>query len=196
VSRIALIPARGGSVRIRGKNIKPFFGKPIIAYSIETAQKSGLFDAVVVSTDCDAIADVAKQYGAEVFERQMDDGTRGTQDVAREVLMDHRAVNVIYACVIYPTSPLLLPGDLISADLVLANSPARYVMSVQTDPLADAGCFYYGEAYAFRRNMPLIGTLTMMYPLPPERCCDINNHYDWTRAEQLYQRLQEGKHGD
>ena len=63
---IAIIPARGGSKRIPGKNIRPLVGKPIIAYTITAALESGLFEHVVVSTDSQEIADVARQYGAEV----------------------------------------------------------------------------------------------------------------------------------
>ena len=66
MKKIAIIPARGGSKRIPNKNIKVFFGKPIIAYAIEAAFKSGLYDEVMVSTDCEAIAKVAQEYGAKV----------------------------------------------------------------------------------------------------------------------------------
>jgi len=66
MKNLAIIPARGGSKRIPHKNIKKFLGKPIIAYSIEAAKKSGLFDEVMVSTDDNEIAEVAKQYGAKV----------------------------------------------------------------------------------------------------------------------------------
>ena len=66
MSTIAIIPARGGSKRIPRKNIRPFLGKPIMAYSIETALQSGLFDEVMVSTDDAEIADLARQYGASV----------------------------------------------------------------------------------------------------------------------------------
>lgn len=63
---VAIIPARGGSKRIPRKNIKAFCGKPMIAWSIEAAQKSGVFDRIIVSTDDEEIAEVARQYGAEV----------------------------------------------------------------------------------------------------------------------------------
>ena len=66
LKKIAIIPARGGSKRIPNKNIKTFFGKPIIAYAIEAAIKSGLYDEVIVSTDSKKIANVAIQYGAIV----------------------------------------------------------------------------------------------------------------------------------
>ena len=66
MGNICIIPARGGSKRIPNKNIKDFLGKPIIAYSIEAAIESGMFDAVLVSTDSEEIAEVARTYGAEV----------------------------------------------------------------------------------------------------------------------------------
>ena len=65
-NKLCIIPARGGSKRIPRKNIKNFLGKPIIAYSIEAAIKSGLFSEVMVSTDDIEIAEVAKEYGASV----------------------------------------------------------------------------------------------------------------------------------
>ena len=64
--KIAIIPARGGSKRILKKNIKPFFNKPIISYSIKVAIESGLYDEIMVSTDNDEIASIAKSYGAKV----------------------------------------------------------------------------------------------------------------------------------
>ena len=64
---IAVIPARGGSKRIKGKNVRPFAGKPLIAYSIEAAKQSGVFDDIVVSTDSPEIARVAKAWGATLI---------------------------------------------------------------------------------------------------------------------------------
>ena len=89
---IAIITARGGSKRIPGKNIKPFLGKPILAYSIEAAFQSGVFDEVMVSTDDEEIARIARQYGAKVpFLRS--DATSGdfatTNDVLEEVLGEY-----------------------------------------------------------------------------------------------------------
>ena len=63
---LAIIPARGGSKRIPNKNIKEFAGKPLIAYSINAAKASGLFDKIIVSTDSEQVAEIARQYGAEV----------------------------------------------------------------------------------------------------------------------------------
>lgn len=108
---IAIIPARGGSKRIPRKNIKEFHGKPIIAYSIETALESGLFEEVMVSTDCEEIKRISKMYGAEVpflrSEKNSNDFAN-TIDVVKEVLdcfsrIGRRFENI---CVFYPTSPL------------------------------------------------------------------------------------------
>ena len=112
MSSIAIIPARGGSKRIPRKNIRDFLGKPIIAYSIEAAKASGLFEEVMVSTDDEEIAEVARQYGAQVpFLRSSEnaDDYATTADVLLEVLAEYtnRGRHFTYACCIYPTAPFV-----------------------------------------------------------------------------------------
>ena len=112
MARLAIIPARGGSKRIPGKNIRNFHGKPIIAYSIEAARQSGLFDEVIVSTDDDQIRDIAAQYGASVpFLRSAENSndTATTLDVIREVLaaLKHHGKEYQEVCCIYATAPLI-----------------------------------------------------------------------------------------
>ena len=182
--RAAIIPARYNSQRVPGKNTRDFRGQPIICYAIHSAQKSGLFDRVIVSTDGAAVAAIASTAGAEVVWRDYDDGSKGTQEVARDVLMDMPDVDE--ACVIYATSPLLVPSDLVRGHAVLQRTGALFAMSVQTSPLADAGCFYWGKADAFRNRAPLIDSHTVMVPMPAGRCCDINTESDWQRAETMY----------
>ena len=114
---IAVITARGGSKRIHKKNIKDFCGKPIIAYSIIAALESGLFDDVMVSTDDQEIADIARQYGASVpFMRsaKTSDDFATTRDVLEEVLNDYssRGQEFDYMCCIYPTAPFVTPAKL------------------------------------------------------------------------------------
>src|SRR5437868_11347770 len=95
MSTVAIIPARGGSKRIPKKNIKSFLGKPIIAYSIEVALGSNLFDEVMVSTDDEEIASVAKEYGAKVpFMRSKKnaDDFATTQDVIKEVIASYQNI--------------------------------------------------------------------------------------------------------
>lgn len=185
MSRVCIIPARGGSVRLPGKNIRPFFGKPMLHYPIETARRSRLFDRIIVSTDDKDVAVCAAAANAEVFMRpERDDGVRGTQNVAAEVLHEYGFPANDDACVIYATSPLLAVSDLERGLAVLPRG--LYAMSVQTDPLADAGCFYWGKVAAFLVDAPLIDSHTIMVPMPANRCVDINDERDWMRAEALY----------
>jgi N-acylneuraminate cytidylyltransferase len=187
---VAVIPARGGSTRIPGKNIKPFHGKPIIAYSIETAHSSGLFDRIIVSTDSDEIAQVARQYDAEVLMRPADMAHNdvGTQAVMRYVLGEQLSLVSGLACCIYPTAPLMLEEDLFYG-CGQVNYGARYAMSVGDAPLADAGQWYWGRVSSFVEELPLIHPRTAMVPIPSDRVCDINTFDDWNRAEELYKKL-------
>ena len=112
MSSIAIITARGGSKRIPHKNIKPFLGKPIIAYSIEAAIASGCFEEVMVSTDDEKIAEIAREYGASVpFMRSAEnaDDFSTTRDVVKEVLKQYAEIDreFDYACCIYPTAPFI-----------------------------------------------------------------------------------------
>ncbi|NMC99426.1 MAG: pseudaminic acid cytidylyltransferase [Bacteroidales bacterium] len=122
---IAIIPARGGSKRIPHKNIKPFLGKPIIAYSIEAAQKSGLFSELMVSTDDKEIAEMAKKYGATVpFFRSPqtanDFATIG--EVIEEVLLNYQKQGKMFenVCCLLATAPFINTKRLMEAyDLML-----------------------------------------------------------------------------
>lgn len=112
MKNIAIIPARGGSKRIPRKNIKPFMGKPIIAYSIEAALQSHLFDEVMVSTDDEEIATIAKQYGASVpFYRSPETSNdyAGTADVIIEVLDTYKQQGREFdnVCCLYSTAPFV-----------------------------------------------------------------------------------------
>lgn len=198
--KVAIIPARGGSRRIPKKNIRPFHGLPIIAYSIKTAQASGLFDGIYVSTDDDEIADVAKLYGAAVM-RRLDYFAQdevGTQAVMRHALItmieqsgNYRYTDLESACCIYATAPMLLPQDLIDGYRAMKKRVARYAFSVGYPPLRDAGCYYCGLAHSFINGDPLVGPETVVMPLPAKRVMDINTMADWEQAERMYAALQE-----
>ena len=112
MSIIAIIPAREGSKRIPKKNIKQFAGKPIIAYSIETAHSVNLFDRIIVSTDSKEISEVAKYYGAEVpFMRpsELADDFTATAPVLIHALnwLNQHGSPSEYFCCIYATAPFL-----------------------------------------------------------------------------------------
>jgi len=132
---IAIIPARGGSKRIPGKNVKPFNGKPIIAYSIEAALKSGCFDRVIVSTDDEGIALVAKEYGAEVpFMRPADIA----DDYSTTLMVIEHALKALLArgesyddcCCIYATAPFVTAVQLREGLQQMKQRQADYLFPV------------------------------------------------------------------
>lgn len=135
MKNIAIITARGGSKRIPRKNIKEFCGRPILAYSIEAALNAGVFDTVMVSTDDEEIAEVARQYGAEVpFFRSENTSNdyATTNDVLLEVLAEYekRGADYELACCIYPTAPFVTAGKLKDAVTQLLQSDADTLIPV------------------------------------------------------------------
>lgn len=135
MKRLAIITARGGSKRIPRKNIKDFCGKPIIAYSIEAALEAGVFDEVMVSTDDEEIAKVAKSYGAKVpfyrSEATANDFAT-TNDVLLEVLSEYekREAHFDVCCCIYPTAPFLKADRIREAVERLEKSDADTLIPV------------------------------------------------------------------
>ena len=112
MTKLAIIPARGGSKRIPKKNIKDFLGKPIIAYSIETALNSNLFDEVMVSSDDDEILKISEKYGASIpFVRSSPNSNdyATTIDVISEVIEKYKNIGkeFEYTCCIYPCAPFI-----------------------------------------------------------------------------------------
>lgn len=137
---LAVVPARGGSVRIPRKNIKPFFGKPIIAYSILLAKRSRLFDKVIVSTDDEEIAAVASEWGAEVpFIRPQelaDDVVGATVPVTRHAIQWYadRGEEIDRACCIYATAPFLRIEYLKQGLEVLIEKDASFTFAATKFP--------------------------------------------------------------
>lgn len=137
--KIAIIPARGGSKRIPRKNIRKFCGKPMIAWSIEAARETGLFQRIIVSTDDLEIASAATEYGAEIpFMRpaELSDDHTGTIPVIRhavEWVMDNDR-KPEYVCCIYATAPFIRIEDLRRGLDVLIGSGGNYAFSVTSFP--------------------------------------------------------------
>lgn len=133
--KLAIIPARGGSKRIPRKNIKPFCGKPMMAWSIEAARLSHCFDHIIVSTDDSEIAEAALQYGAEVpFIRppELSNDYVGTIPVIAHAIdwMNCNAGAISFACCIYATAPFVQAEDLRRGFGLLQENRADYAFSV------------------------------------------------------------------
>ena len=134
---LCVIPARGGSKRIHRKNIKQFCGKPLIVWSIEKAIESGCFDKIIVSTDDIEIANIAKNYGAEVpfiRPKELSDDYTSTNEVISHAIKfqikNSKRPSIV--CCIYPTAPFVQTKDLKHGLEILKTNGVDYVFSVTT----------------------------------------------------------------
>ena len=172
MKNVAIITARGGSKRIPRKNIREFCGKPILAYSIEAAISSGMFDTVMVSTDDEEIADIARKYGAEVpflrSEKTSNDFAT-TNDVLLEVIEEYEKRGTYFdlGCCIYPTAPFVT-GERLKEGLerMIASDADSLI------PVVDFG-------YPPQRGMHIVGgSLEPLYPqYLDSRSQDLEKHY-------------------
>jgi N-acylneuraminate cytidylyltransferase len=141
--KIAVIPARGGSKRIPRKNIRSFCGKPIIAYSIAAARESALFDQIIVSTDDEEIAAVARACGATtpfIRPKEIADDFTGTNAVVKHAIgwFAEQRTDIAHVCCIYATAPLIESRfiregyeRLIGSDAAFAFSITHYAFPIQ-----------------------------------------------------------------
>ena len=165
---VCVIPARGGSKRIPRKNIKDFLGKPIIAYSIEAAIESGLFDRIIVSTDDMDIAKAAEEWGAEVpfiRPKELSDDLTGTNDVVKHAIsfLLGQGVKIDYVCCIYATAPFLKVQYLVEGFNRIQKDDKLFAFSVTT------------FAFPIQRAIKLKGgKVSMFYP-----------QYSTTRSQDL-----------
>ena len=168
MSSIAIITARGGSKRIPRKNIKEFLGKPIIAYSIEAALESGVFDEVMVSTDDEEIAEISKKFGAKVpFFRSeaTSNDFATTADVLAEVIEKYKETGLFFdtVCCIYPTAPFITADKLKAAIESFKNSDADALVPVvrfgfppqRGFVISDGSLKFQYPEYAFARSQDL-----------------------------------------
>jgi len=201
VKTICIIPARSGSTRIPNKNIKLFHGKPIIAYSIENALNSKLFDDIYVSTDSGVASNIALSYGINVIVRPPELAVNeiGTQDVLRHACIHLGLANDDLVMGMYATCPLLPLDAIIHSYAEYLASDKAYCQTSKykykpgevvavTNLFEDIGALYWGLAAYFKGELPLKNN-TCHYVLEDKYCCDINTPEDWTRAEQMYEEL-------
>jgi N-acylneuraminate cytidylyltransferase len=157
--RVAIIPARGGSKRIPRKNIREFGGKPMIAHSIESALRSGLFERVIVSTDDPEIAAVAREHGADVpFLRPpelSDDHANTTEVVAHAIdFLRAQGTSPETVCCIYATAPFVQIDDLARAAQIFEHGRWSYVFAATT--------YAFTVFRSFRKAAD--GSLQMVFP--------------------------------
>ena len=184
---IAVIPARGGSKRIPKKNIRDFLGKPMLAYSIQAAKRSGLFEQIIVSTDSEEIAGIAKEYGADVpFLRpaELADDHAGTDAVVNHALryLQAQGDKPEFACCIYAPAPFIRSEYLAQGLEQLKASTAHSAFSVTS---------YAFPVFRAQKIGP-DGDLEMQWPEHrmtrsqdlPELCHDAGQFY-WTKVDHF-----------
>ena len=167
MTSIAIIPARGGSKRIPRKNVRSLAGKPAIAYPIDLALKSGLFERVIVSTDDQEIASIALKFGAEIpFIRstKLGDDFTTTVEVISDAVQKLELRSTQYVCCIYPVTPLLIEKRLEQAHELLKAGNWDYVFPA---------CEYSTPIErSFRKN-------------PSGKVDFLNSNYETTRTQDL-----------
>jgi pseudaminic acid cytidylyltransferase len=216
--KIALITARSNSFRIKNKNIKKFFGRPVIAYPIKTALSSNLFDYVYINTNCKRISKIAKIYGASVpFIRPnyLSNDKVGTLDVIKHFIKkklknEKKRVDI---CCIYPVTPLLNKEILLESfsefkknkndflvpvlkkknnrNLYLTNKGFinEYKHKKKGINLLDTGQFYWGTNKSFSECRNIFSKKCKPYYINKNRALDVNTPRDWKILKRMYKHL-------
>ncbi len=211
---IAIIPARGGSTRIKNKNFKYFFGKPVISYSIATALNSKLFSEVIVSTDNEKLIYVSKKAGAKVFFKRPNYLSKNNIpiiDVVSHAIKELKKNNFepTNVCCIFPVSPLLTKEMLIKGLSYLKKKKLNYVFPVTNYTNSnlnkliihngkisknkikgkiffDAGQFYWGKTSAWKKKLKIFGSNSGVLNLSSSKLVDVNIPSDWQILKKNY----------
>ncbi len=159
MSYVAVIPARGGSKRIPRKNIRLFLGKPMIAYSIQAALDTGLFDRVIVSTDDEEIADIAQAHGADVpflRSQELSNDQAGLGEVMSHSVqwMKDNDYNPLAVCCILATAPFIQTQDIHRGLSVLQDGNWQYVFSATSAGFSVYRSFYKNESQGLSMVFP------------------------------------------
>lgn len=185
---LGLIPARGGSKRLPGKNIKLLCGRPLLAWTIIEAQKSPYLDRVVVSTEDDEIADVARQYDCEVVKRPVN-LAHDRSIVYGAILHAMDAVGGSNAvCLLQATSPLRTTADIdICCQTFLDKK--REVVSVARGQSVPNGAVYVGRSDWLKAGGNWDDGTPLWYVMDPTRSVDINTAEEFAEAEAQMRRM-------
>ncbi len=191
-SILALIPARGASKRLPRKNVRPLGGVPLIGWTIRAAKESGVLERIVVSTDDDEIAAIARSEGAEVpFMRpaelaQDDSSSEAVGEHALHSLAGQDGYEPEYILLLQPTSPLRTADDIRSLIALREKNAATAVVSFRGGAAAPElnGALYLVRTDVFLEEKTFFPACALHYIMPPERSIDIDTEADWARVEE------------
>ena len=181
---LGIIPARAGSRRLPGKNTRMLHGKPMIAYTIEAAQRSALLDRFIVATEDGEIAQVATDFGAETYLRppEMATDEASVYDTIHKILDDIEATWVV---LLQPTSPLRNEHDIDACiGNCLFNAAPACIATMHQVPVPN-GSVYVAFVTWLREHRNFDGPRTVVHQMPMYRSVDVNTLEDFERAEAL-----------
>ena len=212
---LAIIPARSGSIRIKNKNIKYFFGKPIIFYAIKLAKKTKLFSKIIVSTDSIKIKKISEKAGAEVLflrPKKLSDHSTPIIDVISHAIkkLKKKGIRFKYTCCIFPVSPLLKKNMILKAKVLLEKKKLRYVFPVtkktysnnnpiwikknwkisskkgDSQKFFDAGQFYWGKSINWEKKKRIFSKNSGVLYFKNTKLIDVNFDNDWKKLKLIY----------
>jgi CMP-N,N'-diacetyllegionaminic acid synthase len=178
---LAIIPARAGSKRLPGKNLRPLCGKPLIAWTIEAARQSRLITDLVCSTDDERVMELCIEADVDVIVRpaELATDTATSESVIAHALMGYEAD---YVCLLQPTSPLRIAED-IDACVAAAMRARAALTESMSNPGAPNGAVYAAQVEHFRLRGGFSGAIGVV--MPSRRSVDIDTIEDFERAEGL-----------
>lgn len=217
--KIAIITARGGSKRIKNKNLINFFGKPLISYSILAAKKTKIFDDIYVTTDSLRIKSVAEKYGASVpylRNKKLSNDFAGTQEVVQDVIVKLNLISDMVCC-IYPTAPLMRPIDIkIASKMIPVNnyifsanktrSKKERVFSIDKKNrikafirsqnnnffFTDSGQFYWAYGLTWIKKKKIVDIGSKIKKIPKKFAHDLNDQDDLLILKKKFKNLNNG----
>jgi len=182
---LAIIPARGGSKRLPKKNVRILRGKPLIFYTIDTANKSKYLDRVIVSTDDKKIAEISAKYGAEVIERPKK-LARDDSPIIDAIFHVLNKIEADIVVLLQPTSPLRTAKDIDEAINLFIDNKCDSVISCSVD--GPNGAIYISTPEILKKNKTFYAGKILIYPMPTERSVDIDTKRDFQKAFEFYRR--------
>lgn len=188
MSNLAIIPIRQGSRRLPGKNIRDFFGKPLVAYTLEYARKSGCFDEIMVSTDAPEIADICRAHGAAVpFLRPAELATDTAQlvDVVRHVLKNYAGRGVLFDnfCLLWATAPMRTADDIRQA-YAMFDTQTEAVVGVTSYEISVFSGFQMDAEHGL---VPLFPATLRLPSSKQPPVCAVNSSLCWVRVRAFEQ---------
>ena len=213
---IAIIPARGGSKRIKNKNFKNFFGRPIITYSIDLAKKSKLFSEIIVSTDNKKIMEISKKQGATILFKRPKHLSKDNVPIIDVIAHSIKKLRKLKlkpsnVCCIFPISPLITENTLKKSLQILKNKKLNYVFPVtkntysnqnqlfvsknktllknkQENKFFDAGQFYWGRTKAWEKKLRIFSSKSGIIELNSKKIIDVNYISDWNKLKKVFKK--------